>query len=301
LSQIELNGGGQTGQASWISKGLKIEESQYVPIKHCNLKANRKIRFELRSHVRKLGRKPSTAQKLDLANKRRKLRNRITAFSNMAVEYLGEDATDSIYHIEQLVLDEEVSEDDLPEQNTPTMTVAHPERQVLPFPSAVPDDFLADRDLPEERRGLFSELKQTELEIREGHGDDALEHVRTAVIHLSWEFKNTVRRALTGAEKARAWDKAKLFTRVWKLHRRVYNHNRIVMMALGDRITVSDKFPVLEKRDCDASTAVSNPNQPGQSTDRLPWFWSSSARVAASAVPDSEHENECNVPSFHPN
>ena len=68
----------------------------------------------------------------------------------MAVEYLGEDATDSIYHIEQLVLDEEVSEDDLPEQNTPTMTVAHPKQQVLPFPSTVPDDFLADHDVLEE-------------------------------------------------------------------------------------------------------------------------------------------------------
>ena len=110
----------------------------------------------------------------------------------MAVEYLGEDATDSIYHIKQLVLDEEVSEDDLLEQNTPMMTVAHPKQQVLPFLSAVPDNFLADRDLPEECRGLFSALKQTELEICEGHGDDALEHVHTAVIHLSWEFKNTV-------------------------------------------------------------------------------------------------------------
>ena len=49
--------------------------------------------------------------------------------------------------------------------------------------------FLANHDLPEEHRGLLSELKQTELEIHEGHGNDALEHVCTAVIHLSWEFK----------------------------------------------------------------------------------------------------------------
>ena len=30
LSEDELTSGGQTGQASWISKGLKIEEAQYV-------------------------------------------------------------------------------------------------------------------------------------------------------------------------------------------------------------------------------------------------------------------------------
>ena len=60
------------------------------------------------------------------------------------------------------------------------------------FPLCSSRRLLADRDLTEERQGLFSELKQTELEIRESHGDDALEHVCTAVIHLSWEFKNTV-------------------------------------------------------------------------------------------------------------
>lgn len=30
LSQEEFEDGGKTGQASWISKGLRIEESQYV-------------------------------------------------------------------------------------------------------------------------------------------------------------------------------------------------------------------------------------------------------------------------------
>jgi len=30
LSEKELTEGGQTGQASWISQGLKLEEAQYV-------------------------------------------------------------------------------------------------------------------------------------------------------------------------------------------------------------------------------------------------------------------------------
>ncbi len=30
LSEEELTADGQTGQAGWISKGLKVEESQYV-------------------------------------------------------------------------------------------------------------------------------------------------------------------------------------------------------------------------------------------------------------------------------
>jgi len=30
LAETELAMGGQTGQAAWISKGLKVEETQYV-------------------------------------------------------------------------------------------------------------------------------------------------------------------------------------------------------------------------------------------------------------------------------
>ncbi len=30
LSETEFATGGQTGQAAWISKGLKVEETQYV-------------------------------------------------------------------------------------------------------------------------------------------------------------------------------------------------------------------------------------------------------------------------------
>ena len=30
LAETELATGGQTGQAAWISKGLKVEETQYV-------------------------------------------------------------------------------------------------------------------------------------------------------------------------------------------------------------------------------------------------------------------------------
>ena len=30
LAEMELATGGQTGQAAWISKGLKVEETQYI-------------------------------------------------------------------------------------------------------------------------------------------------------------------------------------------------------------------------------------------------------------------------------
>jgi hypothetical protein len=250
-------------------------------------------RFELRSHVRKLGRKPTTAQKLELTNKRRKLRARITAFSNTAAGFLGETVLESIYEVDQIVIDDEVSSEEEEDLSSTTFTVADPEGQVLPFPSAVSEGFLSAA--PAEQKALLLLLRKTELDLRGGQADDSLDHVRKAVIHLSWEFKNTLRTALSGQEKSRAWDKAKVLSRLWKLHRKVYNHTRNVMMSIGTRGDVETKYPFLEIKDCQASTTVSDVNERGGSSYRLPWYWSSSARVAATAALDGEHENECNV------
>jgi hypothetical protein len=254
---------------------------------------NDPFRFELCSHVRKLGRKPTTAQRLELANKRRKLKTRITSFASSAAQYLRDDALDTIYDVEEIVLEDEVSTEEEADQGNTALTVADPERQVLPFPSALTAAAIAGA--PAERRGILMALRTMELELREGHADDALGDVRKAVIRLSWEFKNTHRTALSGEEKSRAWDKAKVLTRIWKLHRKVYNHNRNVMMKLADNIAVGTKYPYLDIKDCQASTTVSDVNEPGGSTYRLPWYWSSSVRVATTSALDGEHENECNA------
>jgi len=83
--------------------------------------------MELHAHIRKLSRKPTTSQKVDLANKRRKLRNHITAFSNTAVQYLGEDAHNIIYEVDQIIVDDEVSTGEINEQDDNTISVADPE------------------------------------------------------------------------------------------------------------------------------------------------------------------------------
>jgi hypothetical protein len=252
--------------------------------------ANLSQRFELRSHIRKLGRKPTTAQKLELAKKRRGLRNRITSFAKTALQYLGQDAIDGIYETEQIILEEDVSEDEEADEENPTISAADPERQLLPLPSTVPDGCL--RELPPDRWSVIGDLRNIELSIRKGHGADALEQVRTAMIHLSWQYKNILRTATSGVQKTRAWDKIKLLNHTWKLQRRVYNQNRIVMINLGEGTGVAGEYPFLDIKDCTVSTTITNRNSAGQSSDRLPWFMAS---FQGSAAAEGEHENECKV------
>jgi len=294
LAEKELTEGLQTGQAAWISKGLKLEEAQYVIwISSNHPLAKLFTRFELRSHVRKLGHRPTTAQKLELTKKRRGLKTRITNFTKTAVQFLGDDAVDEIYETEVVVLDEDISEAEDEDEYHPIITMADPENQILPFPSAVPDEWFTVEN--RDRWSVIGDLRDTELAIRQGHAADALDQVRTAIIHLSWQYKNTVRRSTSGVQKTRAWSKIKSLNSALRLQRRVYNHNRVVMIHIGDGTNVADKFPYLDADDCIVSTTVTNPNSAGQSRNRLTWLWQSSALRQGPVGSEAEHETECEI------
>ena len=189
-------------------------------------------------------------------------------------------------------MEEDVSdnEDEEPTWNPP-ISEADPEHQVLPLPSTVPDLYIAD--VSDDRQQWIASLRKIEVSIRQGHGDDTLDQVRNAVIHLSWQFKNKVRTVKSVLMKTWAWDKVNQLNAIWKLQRRVYNHNRIVMMRIGDSTDINLQYPFLALQDCKISTTISNPNSAGQSTDRLPWFWSMSFRVAEASGGENHYKNEC--------
>jgi len=203
---------------------------------------------------------------------------------------------DAIYEMEQIVLDD-VSEDEEADLDRATISAADPEHQLLPFPSMVPDDCI--KELPHDRWSVIGDAIRTELNSREGHGADALDQVRTAVIHLSWQYKNTVRKATSIVQKTQAWDKVKQLNGTCKMQRRLYNYNRSIMIKIGDGTGIGDKYPFLDVKDCAVSTTVTNPNSAGQSSDRLTWLWGSSTRLDRPEASDAE-QTECKFPgSLH--
>ncbi|KDR74655.1 hypothetical protein GALMADRAFT_27784, partial [Galerina marginata CBS 339.88] len=267
------------GVAAWLSAGLKTEERQTA----------------VRSQARKCSRVPTTAQKLDLVNKRRQLQKEINTFSKGAYEHLGEDLVDLICQTTVVVLEDEVSDIEDAEAGAPSEPVSEgdPEHQLLPFPSAVTEDQITA--LSPEERSLVKDLQRAELEIRHGQAEDALDLVRTAVIQLSWHMKNVVRTATGVATRTKAWDSVHILNRAWALQRIVYNHNRAIMRKLVSqeaRTNLEARFPYLELKDCSISTQVVAPNSSGQSTRRLPWFWSANRDDTDPADPNDEHHNE---------
>ena len=297
LSQEELSSE-LTGQASWISEGLKCEEAQCVFVidisRICDIFL---VRFELRSYVRTLRRAPTTAQKLDLVKRRQQVKKIVQSFMQGATKYLGVNVVNKILeeHPRPIIDIEEPTAQspdepfDMEHENNRSISRADPERQFLPFPSAISEAIL--RTIPGDRRGPLLELQSSEVFLRTGHAEDALEIIRGALLHTSWQFINRVRGS-EGAERTRAYDKINMLAKIWRLQRRVYNYNRDIILQLNTSPEMATKYPVLAVSDCVTSNAVADPNARGQSTDRLPWFWTSN-RGGNMAAEGSEHYNEC--------
>uniref|UniRef100_A0A8H7XX20 Uncharacterized protein n=1 Tax=Psilocybe cubensis TaxID=181762 RepID=A0A8H7XX20_PSICU len=259
---MELTSSGATGKAAWISSGLKLEQAQ----------------LELRSHVRKLGTHPSTAQQLDLVNKCRSMRTRVEAFSRTALTFLGEEALESIQEVNTPVLNNKVSNDEIANIGNVNIIRADPERQPLPFLSALLDDYF--QDLEEGMAHQLKGLQKLKLHIRQGHAEDCLEAVRSALIQLSWQYKYQVRMADLVYTGTRAWDGVKLLNASWKLHKKIYNANWIAMIRIAghseeDIMQIRREFPVLYDHDCKHSAAILDLNVRGSSSDWLSWIWRS--------------------------
>lgn len=220
------------------------------------------------------------------------MRNKIEAFTKSAIEYLGEDAVNSIYGIDVDIIADDLSTTEegvvIEDESSIPLTRADPEGQRLPFPSAVGALHLMELSL--EQRAKIQGLQQNELQLRPGHANDALDQVRNALIQLSWQYKNKVRSADSQYTSTRAYDTVHILNPIWKLHRRIYNHNRAVMMTIGDEAQIGAQFPLLLQSECFVSTMITDPNTAGQSSRRLPWFWSSSSTSGAGDT----HHDECN-------
>jgi hypothetical protein len=118
------------------------------------------------------------------------------------------------------------------------------------------------------------DLAVAELRLREGQLNDSLHHIRIALGHKSYLFRNNVRPARTQRLKTRAWAEVHAVESTVQHHARVYNRARQAMLDLGAETSLLDRYKVLERQDLRIDTAVIAPNVRGQRNKSLPWFWS---------------------------
>ena len=117
------------------------------------------------------------------------------------------------------------------------------------------------------------DLAVAELRLREGQLNDSLHHIRIALGHKSYLFRNEVRPARTQKPKTRAWAEVHNVESEVQNHARVYMRARQAMENLGADNFLLDRYKLLRRQDLSVKTSVIAPHVRGQRNKSLPWFW----------------------------
>ncbi|KAI9431069.1 hypothetical protein H4582DRAFT_2060255 [Lactarius indigo] len=295
LTEKEIEGSGHKGHATWLSSGLKIQETQ----------------LSLQALERKIGSHPTPDQQRDIALKHARLQERVDTFQKQAANILraspdsGGDSWDNTPLRERYIGIEfdgigEGEDDD----ECASSAEEHDQLQVsgnnstdgsidaeyipLHLPSHLGYDW-CDKNGAED-------LAKAELHLREGQLNDSLHHIRIALGHKSYLFRHDVRPARTQRLKTRAWTEVHAAESTVQHHARVYTCARQAIVDLGAGSSLLDRYKVLRRQDLSVKTSVIAPHVRGQRNKSLPWFWTMDVRRDADV---GEWMEDCTGYSVH--
>jgi hypothetical protein len=237
--------------------------------------------------VRKTASNPTADQKRNIAMRRSQLQDKVNAFQKQAGSILhsvsnddddswNDDNTREIYTGAEFDgIGEEDDGDDLAAEghyrtqfprNSSSDSCIDAENILLHIPSHMGSNWC--------KNNAAEDLAKAELRLREGQLNDSLHHIRIALGHKSYLFRNNVRPARTQRLKTRAWEEVHAVESTVQHHARVYNLARRSILDLGADASLLDRYKVLERHDLKTDTTVIAPEVRGQRNKPLPWFWS---------------------------
>ena len=244
-------------------------------------------RLQLRQMIRLSGETPTKAQAIEMSQKRERLMKRVERFQGHAAQWVGADAVESMLEGVAEPGDFWVPDGmDIEEDWSGPDGQFGPEQLALHLPSTLP----TLDGLPPE----LLQLARKELEIRKGHGNDALHSLRLLLGKKSFQFRERLRPAVGKVQKTRAWAAIRAVNMEISHYARVYAVNRSAMIHLGiTQAELADTYPELLPQDLVTSTAILQPNLPGQSSQRLSWIWTHHLP----STDDDTHLAECKHPA----
>ncbi|KAG1891763.1 uncharacterized protein F5891DRAFT_964141 [Suillus fuscotomentosus] len=256
--------------ATWISTGLAIEEAQIA----------------LLIEVRRIGRRSTETQRLDIAHQRDRLQGQIDGFARSALTHLGEgfDADDEPEDLDVDILDD-LDDDPADFTETSHTWTNSPELTVIPLPSNLGVDRC--------RQCMAEDLIPLEMMLCEGQANDALYNLRIYLCNKTILFRTTIRQAKSQALKTRAWSQVTSVQQAVSLHASIYTKTRKQMMKLELGQDQLQKYKPLLCKQLKISTAVGDPNARGQRNESLAWFWSVEVDLGG---PDQSWNEECEFP-----
>lgn len=250
-------------------------------------------RLHLQALVRKIGSVSTPVQQRDIALKRSRLQEKVDAFQRQAAKLLsavssdGDDSWDDTSFREnyagvefdgvgegeddsEQALSAGATEEQTQSPGDHSHSCIDAERISLHLPSHLGHSWC--------NMNSAEDLAMAELRLREGQLNDSLHHIRIALGHKSYLFRNNVRPARTQRLKTRAWSEVHAVESTVQHHARVYMRARQAIVDLGADAEMLDRYKVLRRQDLSTKTSVIAPDVRGQRNTSLPWFWTMDVR-----------------------
>jgi hypothetical protein len=260
--------------------------------------------------VRKIGSHPTPDQQRDVALKRARLQDRVDTFQKQAANILqadseGEDESwDNTLEKETYVGIEfdGIGEGDDDDEH-PSSAKEHDQMQSSGDDGRVDTEYIS-LHLPSYLgrnwcdRNAAEDLAKAELRLREGQLNDSLHHIRIALGHKSYLFRNNIHPARMQRLKTSAWAEVHAVEATVQHHARVYTHAQKALVDLGASTSLLDRYKILRRQDLSVKTSVIAPHVPGQQNETLPWFWTMDVRRDADVW---EWMEDCMCISVHTN
>ncbi|KAH6896060.1 hypothetical protein BKA70DRAFT_1375637 [Coprinopsis sp. MPI-PUGE-AT-0042] len=239
-SEHDLNA--DLGVTSWISLGIKLQETQ----------------LQLKAFIRSLPRLDlrTDQQELEKERRREQLQADIVAFLEDAERlFPGVDFEDYQWFNPPATnpeIDLEIDDDygfDLDTDSNPFVDpLKDPEDVEIPLPSAFDT-------LPSSMKSA----RKKEIQLQIGH--------------KSYLYRSNIRLADGKKQRTRGFAAVKAADRSMRHHIRIYNQTTWALSRLGAPAKIMERFKDVTPRDTKAITAVYDPNSEGSSKDTLSWIW----------------------------
>lgn len=249
-------------------------------------------RDALRAEIRCLPSIPTTAQKANIAQKRRMLHGRIIKFNESALLFetsaqlghsSGSSTDDPCFCQEEQgdPLDENerervfwgVEEDDIDDEEDGLVEPPSAEDLKLAMPSAWDPASLKEAGL--------EHLVKEEVQLRIGQANDRLEKLRTHLGHKSVLFRMNFRSSSSVRTDTRSKQDIKRVGLKINQDVRSYHRARGALIQLQASEDILRNYQPIKPDELGVPKDITEENRFGQSSDVLPWFWRIGNGIAA--------------------
>ncbi|KAI6026681.1 hypothetical protein BKA83DRAFT_4124303 [Pisolithus microcarpus] len=252
------------GAASWIRRGLAVEEAAIIL--NINRKDGRHNQSELtRLAIARCADKLVAERSRFIAEGRIYLRiddemERSDESDGRTDHMAGKDTLD-----DEEILSNDGDQNSAADEECGREPFDDPTSSCLTLPSMFGIDHC--------KANKFHRLAQMELELRIGQANDALHGLRLALADKAVIFRGAVRPATNYSMRTRAWQMIHSIDSSIKQCATIYRRCRVAIFALGAGSDILERYQELEKSHLSATAAAFTQGAHEHRSSQLPWFW----------------------------